>query len=131
MEYRIKKANEDECFCYYPFDGSIGIGMKVNTLNDDELSEFISDSLTHEHIHNLMHTRFNHTVSKLFDSIGKYFRNHTLLEKYCKLRRTIDSTYKGKTHESLGFKHLLKHYGISTYDRIYANMICRRRKTNE
>ena len=102
----------------------------INTiLSDNELSEYISDTLTHEHIHKVLDELFNKVVCKLFDGIEHHFRNHVLHEKqlrnhnlcneHIKHRETYQSYIKRK-----GFNAFLNYYNITPRDMFYANQIC-------
>lgn len=69
----------------YYYLNVIYIGMPPNyKLTDDELVEFVSDSITHEYIHHILSNMFSITVSCLFDAIGDGFRNTKLSRKVIK-----------------------------------------------
>lgn len=126
--YIIRKAIEPNSLCCYQ-DGSIGLKIVDNILTDDEFSEYLSDALTHEHLHKVLHELFNYTVSKLFDGIEEYFRNHALHEKQIRGRNLINEHLI--PHESYrtyikrcGFKSFLWYYDITQEDVIQAKQIC-------
>jgi len=80
MEYKI----DCKGFSYNPYEDEIGIGISQKSfkkLTDDELIEFISDSITHEHIHRVIYLNINITVNCLFDIIGDNFENKKIAEK--------------------------------------------------
>jgi len=78
---------------------------------------------------------FNYTVSKLFDGIEHYFRNHALHEKQIRKRNQTNEhckqheTYKTfiETH---GFNSFLLYYDITQEDMIQANKRCSERLFN-
>lgn len=80
-EYKIGRTG----FAYLPDSDIIEIHKlkdDYSKLTDKELLILISDSLTHEFIHSLLHKKFNLTVSKLFDTIGHLFYvNYKLMDK--------------------------------------------------
>lgn len=131
-EYIIKKFYEHNCFTYYNDTGYIGLKMSDVVLSNNELLEYISDGLTHEHIHKILNELFNYTVSRLFDGIEYYFRNHLLHEKQIrKHNQLVKPFHKYETYKTFikekGYDAFLDYYSITQKDMIQANKICRDR----
>lgn len=62
---------------------TIYIGMPVkHDLTDDEVNEFVTDSITHEFIHHILTEVFPRDVTYLFDAIGDRLRSKELTKKY-------------------------------------------------
>lgn len=82
FEYVLNPKNS---FAFNSNEYVIRFGGKqkvYDILSDDELLEFISDSITHEHIHKAIFDLFeNDTSSTLFDVVQQYFRNTKLANK--------------------------------------------------
>ena len=86
-------------------DNAIYIGNRgLNLLTDNERSDYIADTITHEYMHELMHELFNSVVSTLFETVEKHFRNMTLVEK------TITEKQNVMTHTAF-----IKQYGIKAF----------------
>jgi len=81
MEYVIRKYG-GRGFCYNPNSDRIEFNHEDNLLTDEELSEYLCDSIIHEYIHKILYDMFNARVSKLFDLVDHYFRNEELHVKY-------------------------------------------------
>lgn len=135
--YIIRKDYEPNTFGYYHLTGYIGLKMTYVVLTGDELSEYISDAVTHEHIHKALTELFNHIVSRLFDGIEHNFRNHALHEKQIRLKNrnlSNEHTNNSETYKSYiekyGFDEFLLYYDINQEDIIYANRICNNRLHN-
>lgn len=133
--YIIRKDYEPNTFCYYRLSGEIGLKMIDNVLSNDELLEYISDVITHEHIHKALHELFNFTVSHLFDGIEYFFRNHALHEKQVRNRNLYNEhTKRFETYKTYikkrGFNAFLRYYDLTQEDVIYANRICNNRLYN-
>ena len=127
--YRIKGFDETDNFSYNHFTGYISLKLTNNNLSDNELLEYISDSLTHEHIHKTLDELFNNTVSRLFDGIEHFFRNNALHEREINYRNLSNENHKGhETYQSFiireGFDSFLRYYDITQEDIIQANKTC-------
>jgi hypothetical protein len=113
----------------------IGIGMiKDNNLTDEELLNYVSDSLTHEHIHKALLEIFNETISKLFDVVGHNFRDNNLQDKYLESLNKIYDTTRVKKRitwneyiKMHGFMDFIRIYNISPDDLNNATIICNTR----
>jgi len=80
VEYIIDGSHDG--FYYNKKTQTIGIGKSLfNKLNSDELSTYISDAITHEYVHYLMHKYFDSVTSTLFDTIADKLRNINILNK--------------------------------------------------
>ena len=96
-------------------------------LDEKEFDEYLSDGLTHEHIHMILEELFNTKVSKLFDSVELYFRNDDLHKKAISKCNGRLITW----HESIlqdGFPSFLYHCNVSSSDMIQAKNICNHRR---
>jgi hypothetical protein len=135
IEYWIDKI--EKCgfsFNFNPNSDShiIFIQHYDNILTDDELSEYISDSLTHEVIHIVIGEMFNGIVSLLFDSIEYLFRNDVLHKKYLDLlhfkfpETKIQKTYQ-EVIQTKGYESFLNYYSISQKSLIIAKRITSKR----
>lgn len=112
-------------FCYITITDSIAIGcFDFDNLMDSEITEYISDCLTHEHIHRVLDKFFDCTTSKLFDGIEYLFRNDELHERH--LKGTKRCTYQ-KYIEFKGYDGFLEHYGLHDYDVLNSNILCNTR----
>lgn len=107
----IKYALSDD-FLYNANNDIIKIGLsgRGKYLNDDELIKYISDSLTHEHIHRALCKIMNWDISFLFDTIGYKFRNVKLQEKALK-----DTNYMRheRAIQIIGLSPWLKSMGVT------------------
>lgn len=122
-EYVINHVKET---CSYIHDTDIiliGTG-NLEMLTDSETTEYISDSIIHEHIHMELDKLFNHTVCKLFDGIEYLFRNDKLNEKAIPSSRESYQTYIKRA----GFEKFLEYYDVSKHDVVDANILCNTRK---
>jgi len=63
--------------------GSDFIGAE-KLFSDSEFNQYISDTITHEFIHYLLHKEFNNTISKLFDAIEHNIGNYKLKKRLFK-----------------------------------------------
>jgi len=102
----------------------------LSNLSDNEIIEYISDSLIHEHIHRVLYKMFNLTATKLFDAIEYNFRNQKLHKKG--LSNVGEFVYKEQeTYHTfikrMGFKAFLEYYHISNNDFNQSYIICNRR----
>ena len=88
MEYEI---TDDGNFSYNPIRDIIELSssnIMLNGLSDDELIEYISDVIVHEHLHKIVRIlvteRFGgylgYIVTCLFDSVGYFFRESPELD---------------------------------------------------
>ena len=121
VEYHIKSSGSGFTFC---FPDNIFMQFKQYDLTDDEMIEYISDSLTHEHIHKILYELFNNVVSKLFDSIEDNFRNDELHRKllvFVNKEFLINSEIKNddkewyNNRESLTYKQFIEKYGFKQF----------------
>lgn len=135
IEYWIDKF--EKCGFSFNFNPSsdtqiIFIQHYDNILTGDELTEYISDSLTHEVIHIVIAEMFNGVVSLLFDSIEYLFRNDVLHKKYLNLlhinfpETRIQKTYQ-EVIQTKGYDSFLNYYGISNKALIIAKRITSKR----
>lgn len=110
MEYELNICG----FSYNPYEDKIRIGIRQETyekLTDDELMEFISDSISHEHIHRAIYLNINMTVSCLFDIIGDSFENKEIAKKAIEPGQFFWS--------ERGYKYIINHYlDIGLIDKI-------------
>ena len=123
-EYILNKFHHP--FSYRPSVDKITIGaFNFDMFTDDELTEFISGCLTHEHTHRALFKIFDNTVSTLFDGIEYIFRNDELHKKH--IKGTTRWTYQAyiKKH---GYAKFLEHYGLDYSDVLGANILCNTRK---
>lgn len=128
IDYEITTEGD---FSYKPYSNVICIGMSskvYDEISETELSEYIADSLTHEHVHHILFREFNITVTKLFDVVQQYFRNVHLHEKIINIHRKIDSSSFKITHEKFikvyGIINFFMNYGISDNDLRNARILC-------
>ena len=123
IEYKISPQGK---YGYLPYSEIIVLGGKndcYDNLNDNELLTSIADSITHEYIHYLLHKKFNLTVCKLFDTIGKYFyTDYSLMDKV--QEKYSNWTTWEKFISINGINAFYKHYGIDSNDILEANEIC-------
>jgi len=127
--YRIRDSFESDNFGYNHFTCYISLKLTGSNLSDNELLEYISDSLTHEHIHKILHQLFGDTVCRLFDGIERFFRNDVLHKKQLKYRNlSYDKHNRYETYQSLisrcGFDSFLRYYNITQEDIKQANKTC-------
>lgn len=135
IEYWIDKF--EKCGFSFNFNPSsdmhiVFIQLYDNILNGNDLSEYISDSITHEVIHIILAEMFNSVVSLLFDSIEYLFRNDDLHVKYLKLlHMNYPETKVQKTYQELiktkGYEALLNYYSISQKHLIIVKRITSKR----
>lgn len=129
VEYKINVWRNS---CRYETQTDIiHIGSKnLNNLSDNEVIEYVSDSLTHEHIHRVIYKMFNSTTTKLFDGIEHNFRNETLhvkgLSNIGELMYKTQETYRSFIKRR-GFSAFLEYYHISNNDFNQSNIICNKR----
>lgn len=115
-EYKLRRINEHG-FAYIHKSRDIEFNM-IGTcgLTDNELSEYISDSFTHEHVHKVLHELFNVSVCTLFDLVEHHFRNDELHKKYLRNYNaefnTTRITYKDYI-QRFGVDDLLSSFNIS------------------
>ena len=83
----------------------IGIGDRCKNMTEDEMMEYLSDSITHEHIHRILFKHMSYEISAMFDAIGYLFRNSEL--QYKALTGTIHHTHE-EVIKIKGFKNWLK-----------------------
>jgi len=128
MEYKTTTVFD---FSYIPVSDIIliGISPKVyDKLTDNELLEYIADSLTHEHIHRALFKIFDLTVTKLFDTIQQHFRNVRLHEKIINTHNQIYSSSDKMTHEKFikdyGLNAFFREYRLSIFDVNDAEILC-------
>jgi len=127
--YRISKDYELDAFSYSDKTGYIGLKLTRNNFSDNELIEYISDVLTHEHIHKILHELFNDTVCCLFDGIEHLFRNCILGDKQIRYSNLFnDNSEKEESYRTYikrkTFNDFLNYYGITQDDMIQADKIC-------
>lgn len=118
--------NKNNTCSYRPAFDVITIGdSNLDIFTDNELIEYISDALTHEHIHRVLFKMFDNTVSTLFDGIEYLFRSDELHRKH--LKDTTRWTYQEyiKKH---GYEKFLDYYGLDYADVLGANILCNTRK---
>lgn len=123
------------CNKYDPYNGSIGLSMPYNILDDNETIEYISDILTHEHIHKILHELFNLDVCKLFDAIGHLFMNNninnTYLERFNKRLPMRKRMAWINYIKQQGFDAFLEYYHINRTEITKCNDICNSRVWHE
>lgn len=131
MNYKI---TDEYDFSLTPSISVINIGMSPKVykqLTDEELSNYIADSLTHEHIHNALLKMFNITVTKLFDVVQQYFRDVKLHEKIINIHKLCYSSSGKITHQQFikqyGISIFLSKYNITGGDMINAKIMCNNR----
>jgi hypothetical protein len=121
MDYRL-----DTIFSYHHFQHCITIGgIGCNNLSNDEIIQYTSDALTHEHIHHVLSKLFGITTCKLFDAIESNFRDEKLVTRvfeYDDNMRTWSECIKTD-----GFIYFLMQYHIDTDDIKEANIKCNTR----
>lgn len=124
VDYVINRR--EKTFTYRCRTDEITIGgYNLDDFTDSEITEFISDCLTHEHIHRILDKLFDNIVSKLFDGIENKFRNDKLHQRH--LKGTTRFTYQAYIKKK-GYKSFLKHYGLNDCDVLNANILCNTRK---
>ena len=115
VEYKLVDHNG---FYYDHYNNNtIGIGKgDFYKLSENEFSNYLSDAITHEYIHHLMHKYFSNTMSTLFDAIGHHFRNMSLLHKM--INRDMSVTHDDSIKEH-GIKHWLnqRYIDINAFER--------------
>lgn len=133
VDYKINMLQKG--FTYNPFYDSISFNMTPQVyeqLTDKELLTFVSDSLTHEHIHSVLYELYGHTACRLFDVVQQYFRETALHEKTINIFNNIKQTNNRITHhgyiEKFGILSYFKKYGITSDDVMNASVICSQRK---
>lgn len=114
-------------FSYNTLRDCIKIGgeyYKWNILNDEELDQIISDSLTHEHIHRAIHKVTGSVVACiLFDLIEHKFCDFKLKVRWLGSKK---KTYKYLI-EKYGIQSFYNHYMISKQDIDIARIRCDKR----
>ena len=132
MDYDIKKEGESCCFSYRSRNTNILFGMKDVSLSDSEMNIFISDSITHEHIHRLLDREFNFNVCSMFDLIEYHFRDNNILHKYLKLASDKHGHFSRCSYSQFkdiyGIKALRKDIGVTLMDIKQANRFCKHRR---
>lgn len=114
--------------------GVILLGTQPNlnfteVLKDNEIDIYLSDTITHEFLHELLEIKFSNTVCKLFDIIQECFREDIhVLEKLYKNTgcRTWDETKRVE-----GIQFLLDRYCIDDTDINQAFIICNTRSKHD
>lgn len=121
VEYQLGNS-----FQYYHNRDIIGIGGLgyANLTIGMDKDKYISDALTHEFIHYLLHREFNLTTCKLYDTIGDSLRN----------KRVLQSVFEHSDFELwstnivlYGIEHIYERYHIDNIDLIQAFIICNTR----
>jgi len=102
----------------------------LNNLSDNEVIEYVSDSLIHEHVHRVIYKMFNLTTTKLFDAIEYNFRNEALHVKAISDVGDFIFEEQETYHtyiKRMGFKAFLEYYHISNNDFNQSHIICDKR----
>lgn len=122
-EYIINKFHK--VCSFRPAINTITIGMQdTEILTDDELSEYVSDCLTHEYMHKVLFDMYGNEVSSLFDAKEYLFRDNELHEKILLFPRWSYQSYI----KTFGFNAFLRYYGLDEYDILQANIVCNTRR---
>ncbi len=130
MEYEITNSGQ----FYYDYTRNVielsSSQLSIDKLTDDELIEYLSDVLTHEHLHKIILSLFaksygknvGYIASSLFDSISHLFNRRNDLDKKS-VKGTISETWK-EAIDKYGTGVLFNHYGISrlNYDKILPSL---------
>lgn len=123
-EYEINHIKKTSTYIHDTDIIKIGTG-NLDMLTDSEITEYICDCLTHEHIHMELDKLFNHTVCTLFDGIEYLFRNDGLHNKaLIHINRETYQTYINKH----GFERFLEYYNLDKHDITDANKLCNTRE---
>lgn len=123
VEYRINYWNP--CFTFKEKTNEIHIASTdMSMLSDSELSDYISDSFTHEYIHKVLYDMFDITTCKLFDGIQQYFRNTSLQETIFGNKENTGRECYHKFIERVGFKGFLEYYHIDNDNFNQAFILC-------
>ena len=121
-----------KCFRFEPSTDTIYIAsVGMSLLSDNELSEYVSDSLIHEHIHKVLFEQFNLTTCKLFDAIQQHFRNTELINRVFGINEHTGRETWEKFIRREGFNAFLEAYHIDRYDIVQSTIKCNRRNINE
>lgn len=110
-------------FAYFEDTNEIYIGgTGCNQLSESDRDIFISDALTHEHIHKILSEWFGHTATSLFDTIGDDLLDYDILKV------TVDDTrtWKDAIKQS-GFDYFLGRKGLIQQDITDCNKLCNKR----
>lgn len=111
-------------FAYCEYTNEIFIGGKDFTiLSESDRDTYISDVLSHEHIHKILAECFGHTATSLFDTIGDSLLDYEILKSI-----TIDGdrTWKDAIKQS-GFDYFLGRKGLVFQDVNECNALCNKR----
>ena len=116
MNYEIRKDGKG----FYIIRDTIYMQLKEGNLTDDEVIEYISDSLTHEHIHNVLEHLFDWGTSQLFDVIQHFFRDEKLQRRhYHTLNESVFFKFSLtwlEYKENYGFNQMLEQLRLSKSD---------------
>lgn len=130
VEYKMNIWSK--CFRFEPKTNTIYIAsVDMSVLSDNEILEYVSDSLTHEHIHKILFEQFDVTTCKLFDAIQQHFRNTKLINRVFDISEHTGRETWDKFIKREGFNAFLESYHIDKQDIIRANITCKRRNINE
>jgi len=129
MEISINNYND--LSSYNPDFEDITLGYEFryawNILQDKDFDTFISDTIIHESIHEILYKQFGITISKLFDTVEHFISNMDIKEKvFNNIRINKQSSLPMTWHDSItmeGFNAFLKHYHIDKPDLIQAYII--------
>lgn len=125
VEYKLS-ANHNCKYDQFTTDIWLGLQQGANFL-DNELIEYISDCLIHEHMHKVLHKMFDLTTCKLFDAIEHHFNNRKLVDKALYIEQQLAfETYQTYIKRG-GFQLFLNHYHIDNDQFNQATIICNSR----
>lgn len=116
-----------EGFRYHPFCDAIRFNIpkeRCGHLSEDELQQYIVESIEHEHIHRALFNMFDYTTSSLFDLIEYKFRDEKLHRKVIKY--TKQQTYQ-QLKEKYGIHQLFIQLGVTKDKIAEAKFLCDRR----
>lgn len=119
--YKLSNGFSYEHFAHIITIGGIG----CEKLNDNEIIQYTSDSITHEYIHHILNKLFGLTTCRLFDAIESNFRDNKLLTRVFEFDGNMQTW--SDTIKTDGFIYFLMQYNIDTDDIKEANIKCNTR----
>lgn len=135
MEYKINKDKTG--FLFNPHSDEIEFSMSQGLyehLTTNEVSSYISDSLTHEYMHKVLFDKYGVTASKLFDTRQQHFRDVLLHEKIIRLGNiyaAVSTWHREIAHhifiKKYGVDAFFKQLGITSDDIKYVEIMCKYR----
>ena len=110
-EYKIDHWSNC-CGFDYLTDTILLASHNTDILSDEELLDYMVDTLIHEYIHKVLYDMFGITLTKLFDVVERYFRSTRLTEKTFGAKEHTGMECWYKFIERCGFQAFLEQYHI-------------------